>query len=128
MAFSMDTFIASPFAGWDAVSKATNGRSAISLAGYAVTTMSFKRTSFTRSMNDGVGAGGGPPAGTGGGVGVGGGGGAPAAGVAFFGPRISPFRTEGMSVRIDNFPMADRAIPPKIATIGFQIPSPWNSI
>ena len=62
-------------------------------------------------MNEGVGAG----------VGAGG---APGAGVGFFAPRISPFRTEGMSVRSSSLPTADRAMPPKIATMGFQIPRP----
>ena len=33
-----------------------------------------------------------------------------------------------MSVRNSIFRTADRAMPPKIATIGFQIPRPWNFI
>ena len=31
-----------------------------------------------------------------------------------------------MSVRSSSLPTADRAMPPKIATMGFQIPRPWN--
>src|SRR5262245_17309212 len=98
-----------------------NGRRAIRRAGYAVTTMSFRRTSRMRSMKDGVGDGGGPPGGAsaGGGVGDGAGGGvAPVAGAAFFGPKISPFTTEGMSVFSVSLFTAPRAMPLKIATIG----------
>ena len=70
---------------------------------------------------------GGGPAGEG--VGVGAGGGVPAPGaVVRLPPRISPFITDGMSVRNSIFLTAERAIPPKIATIGFQIPRPWNFI
>ena len=49
-------------------------------------------------------------------------------GVALLPPRISPFSTDGMSVRNSIFRTAERAMPPKIATIGFQMPRPWNFI
>ena len=77
-------------------------------------------------MKEGVGAGGGPE-GAGAGVGAGEGA-APGTGVALLPPRISPLRTDGMSVRNSIFRTAERAMPPKIATIGFQMPRPRNFI
>ena len=59
---SIETRIASPDSGFDAVSKVTNGRSSIRCPSNAVSVISLMRTSRTRSMKDGVGAGGGPPA------------------------------------------------------------------
>ena len=86
------------------------------------------RTSSTRSMNEGVGVGGGPVAGGNGAAGTGVTGGGGARGVSLLPPMISPFRTDGMSVRNSILRTAERAMPPKTATIGFQMPSPWNRI
>ena len=123
----MSIRMASPDSGRAAVRNEMKGLSATGRSGNAVRVILLMRTSRTRSVKAVVGAGGGPDACASGGAGVGTGEVA-AAGVAaaFLPPRISPFRTEGTSVRNSSLRTAERAMPPKIATIGFQIPRPLN--
>ena len=117
--------IASPETGCAAVRKARKGRSARGRSGNAVSVIRLMRTSRDEVRERGRRRGRRrrTPA-----LGHGGrrSGGGAARRRGFLPPRISPFRTDGTSVRSSSLRTAERAMPPKIATIGFQMPRPLN--